>query len=74
MAREEVYRLQARVEVLEQVRLGREWLLLVSTDPSLRAVVPNHGMVGSFMRKGCRALAFSLCQVALYGIPQAGRP
>lgn len=35
MAREEVYRLQARVEVLEQVRLGREWLLLVSTDPSL---------------------------------------
>ncbi|XP_076793772.1 epidermal growth factor-like protein 7 isoform X3 [Arvicanthis niloticus] len=35
MVREEVYRLQARVDVLEQVRLGWEWVLLVSTDPSL---------------------------------------
>lgn len=35
MVREEVYRLQARVDVLEQVRLGLEWILLVSTDPSL---------------------------------------
>lgn len=35
MVREEVYRLQARVDMLEQVRLGWEWVLLVSTDPSL---------------------------------------
>ena len=35
MAREEVYRLQARVDVLEQVRLAWEWVLPVSTDSSL---------------------------------------
>lgn len=58
MVREEVYRLQARVDVLEQVRLGWEWVLLVSTDPVSRAVVPNHGMVGSFTGKGYKDAGF----------------
>lgn len=56
MVREEVYKLQARVDVLEQVRLGWEWVLLVSPVP--RAVVPNHGGLGVLWGKGRKDAGF----------------
>jgi hypothetical protein len=57
MAREEVYRLQARVDVLEQVRLGWEWILLVSPDQSLGPWFQIMGRL-SFMGKGCKDAGF----------------
>lgn len=59
MVREQVHRLQSRVDVLEQVRLGWEWVWLVSTGPTVPgAVVPNCGMVGGVMGKGYRDSGF----------------
>lgn len=49
MVREEVYKLQARVDVLEQVRLGWEWVLLVSPVPSLWSCGSESWEAGSFM-------------------------
>lgn len=51
MVREEVYKLQARVDVLEQVRLGWEWVLLVSPVPSLWSCGSKSWGAGSFMGK-----------------------
>lgn len=59
MTREEVHRLQSRVDVLEQVRLGWGRVWPVPTSPIVSgAAVPSHGMVGGFMGKGCRESGF----------------
>ena len=60
MAREEVYRLQARVDVLEQVRLGWEWILLVSHTGLRKACGHCHSCGGRAWRckvSGCQSQA-----------------
>lgn len=64
--REEVYRLQARVDMLEQVRLGWEWVLLASTDQSLELWFQIMGwlrgrVVRMVMGKGCKDAGFLNC-------------
>lgn len=74
MVREEVHRLQSRVDVLEQVRLCWEWLSLVSRPHSLRGCGSKPW--GGWRFYGGRAvgvLTFLPCQAALCGIRQPGR-
>lgn len=58
MVREEVHRLQTRVDVLEQVRLCWEWLSLVSRPQSLRLWFQTMGWLEVLWGKGCRGSGF----------------
>lgn len=60
MVREEVYRLQARVDVLEKVRLGWEWVLLAATDQSLGLWFEIMGWLRVLWGRVVRMLAFLL--------------
>lgn len=72
MVREEVHRLQSRVDVLEQVRL-EVGLAGAHRSQSPGMWFQTMGWLGILGGRAARMLSFLLCWAALCGIPQADK-